>query len=342
MRFGLFGGARTLTEGETSDRRVYHDLVAYVCEAEELGFASIFLVEHHFTGLAQVSSSLNLLTYLAGRTTRMRLGTAVVVLPWHNPILLAEQAATLDVLSNGRFDFGVGRGYRENEFNGFCIPMAEAAERYDEALEILKKAWTSTTRFSHRGKRWHFEDIVVEPSPVQKPHPPLWVGAGSPASIKRAGVQGFNLLLDQFGTPDVVAERIGTYRAAALAQGLSFDPHRVGLTRALHLAMNQREREEAYETRAKFLLGIEALTRSKGSSLGSAIPSSFADSRFATEQAALIGTPEEIIRRLNDLKAAGVEYVLMLDVAASREALRVFAREVMPAFAEPTQPMAAQ
>src|SRR5438105_4967706 len=113
----------------------------YICEAEALGFHSVFLVEHHFTGFGQVSATLNFLTYLAAKTTTLRLGTAVLVLPWHNPALLAEQAATLDLLSNGRFDFGVGKGYRWGEFHGFCIPMAEAEERYQETLAFLRKAW---------------------------------------------------------------------------------------------------------------------------------------------------------------------------------------------------------
>src|SRR5215471_5534413 len=115
MKFGLFGGARTDPGEQASDSRIYTDYIDYICEAEQLGFHSVFLVEHHFTGFGQVSSTLNFLTYLAAKTTTMRLGTAVLVLPWHNPALLAEQAATLDLLSNGRFDFGVGKGYRWGE-----------------------------------------------------------------------------------------------------------------------------------------------------------------------------------------------------------------------------------
>jgi len=101
MRFGLFGGARTAIGEQASDSQIYTDYVDYICEAEALGFHSVFLVEHHFTGFGQISATLNFLTYLAAKTTRIRLGTAVLVLPWHNPALLAEQAATLDLLSNG-------------------------------------------------------------------------------------------------------------------------------------------------------------------------------------------------------------------------------------------------
>ena len=119
MRFGLFGGAKSEGTGESADSVGYRQFIDYVLYAEELGYHGLFMVEHHFTGIGQVSASLNLLSYLAGRTSRMRLGTAVVVVPWHNPILLAEQVATLDLVSDGRFDFGVGKGYREGEFKGF-------------------------------------------------------------------------------------------------------------------------------------------------------------------------------------------------------------------------------
>src|SRR5215475_5483232 len=197
MKFGLFGGARSSGEGAVGDSLGYRKYIDYVLCAERLGYHSVFVVEHHFTGVGQLSASLNFLSYLAGRTERIRLGTAVVVLPWHNPVLLAEQVATLDLLSNGRFDFGVGRGYREQEFSGFCIPMNEASERFDEVMDVIRKAWTSEGRFSHHGKRWHFDNIVVEPAPMQQPHPPFWLGAGSKSSICRAAREGYNLLLDQ-------------------------------------------------------------------------------------------------------------------------------------------------
>src|SRR5262245_20043338 len=158
MRFGLFGGA----QANSSDPRAalgqgFKDFVEYTVEAEALGYYSTFQVEHHFTGWNQISATLNLLTWVAARTRTLRVGTAVMVLPWHNPLLLAEQAATLDLLSGGRLDFGVGKGYRYNEFRGFGIPMDEADARFDEAFDLIVKAWTTAGRFSHRGKYWSFE-----------------------------------------------------------------------------------------------------------------------------------------------------------------------------------------
>ena len=142
MQFGLFGGARTKRGVGLEDSQGYESFIDYVIEADQLGFKQLFMVEHHFTGQGQVSSSMTVLAYLAARTRHIRLGTAVVVMPWHNPVLVAEQVATLDLLSGGRVDFGVGKGYRQAEFDGFCIPIDEATERFDEAMEVIRKGWT--------------------------------------------------------------------------------------------------------------------------------------------------------------------------------------------------------
>ena len=136
MQFGLFGSAaarrpNASEPAEFDSSEGFRDFIEYNVEAEALGFRSTFVVEHHFTGYGQVSATINLLTWLGARTTTLRLGTAVIVLPWHNPVLLAEQAATLDLLSGGRLDFGVGKGYRYNEFAGFAMPMEEADSRFD-------------------------------------------------------------------------------------------------------------------------------------------------------------------------------------------------------------------
>jgi hypothetical protein len=147
-------------------REGFREFIDDNIEAEALGFHSTFVVEHHVTAYGQVSAMLNLLTWLGARTRWRRLGTAVLVLPWHNPVLVAEQAATLDLLSGGRLDFGIGKGYRDNEFAGFCVPMEEADARFDECLEVILKAWTADEPFSHRGQYWAFDQIVVEPPPA--------------------------------------------------------------------------------------------------------------------------------------------------------------------------------
>src|SRR4051794_23098018 len=127
MRFGLFCSPKA--DSAAADAQIgqgFRDWLDFNIEAEALGFHSSFSVEHHFTGWNQVSATLMLLMALAMRTTRLRLGTAVIVLPWHNPMLLTEQAATLDLMSNGRLDLGIGKGYRHSEFKGFMVPPGEA------------------------------------------------------------------------------------------------------------------------------------------------------------------------------------------------------------------------
>jgi probable F420-dependent oxidoreductase len=321
MRFGLFGGARTRRGAGPSDSHGYQDFIEYIVEAERLGFHGVFLVEHHFTGQGQVSASMTLLAYLAARTSRIRLGTAVVVLPWHNPVLVAEQAATLDLLSGGRLDLGVGKGYRRAEFAGFCTPIEEAQERFDEAIEVIRKAWTSEGRFSHRGRRWQFRDIVVEPEPLQRPHPPLWLAAGSEGSIRRAAREGYNLLLDQIASTDQIIQRVALFREECARAGRAYDPAMVGVARGLQLIHSEAERAAAYETRARVVERI-----------GDIAQGTRRDVPIEQDDAPLLGLPSEVVARLRRLEAGGVGYVLLVDPNASVAGLRAFAAEVMPAF----------
>jgi alkanesulfonate monooxygenase SsuD/methylene tetrahydromethanopterin reductase-like flavin-dependent oxidoreductase (luciferase family) len=325
MQFGLFGGARAKRGGPSGDSQGYGDFIDYVVTAERLGFRSVFLVEHHFTGHAQVSASLTLLAYLAARTRTIRLGTAVVVLPWHNPVLVAEQAATLDLLSGGRLDFGVGKGYRDYEFSGFCVPIAEASERFDEAMAVIRQAWSSEGRFSHHGKRWHYDNVVVEPAPVQRPHPPFWLGAGSAPSIRRAAREGYNLLLDQIGSIALTIERVAIFREECARIGRAYDPMTVGVTRGLQIARSAEERRQALATRVQVIRNIGTLARGPGAER-------YADPNFTAEDddAPLLGTPTEIVARLKRLEAGGVGYVLLVDPAPAPATLEAFAREIMP------------
>jgi len=331
MRFGLLCSAQADANGlgpETGQG--FRDYLDFNAEAEALGYHSSFLVEHHFTGWNQVSATLTLLACLAMRTTTIRLGTAVMVLPWHNPVLLAEQAATVDLVSNGRLDLGVGKGYRHSEFQGFGVPRDEAQGRFDEAVEVILRSWTSRARFSHHGRYWRFEDVVVEPPTAQQPHPPLWVAAASPASIRNAAARGFNLILDQYAGPDALGERVALYRSEREAKGETFDPMRVAVARQLYVAEDEADKQAALARQAEFTRRTVSVSRAPGGGAGSHVLA-YADTAGATEANALFGTPEEIRQMLTSLKDVGVEYVL-LTVAGGVGQLRRFAREVMPHF----------
>jgi len=341
MRFGLFCSPKADVPGfgpETG--RGFFEYLEFNVEAEALGFHSSFSVEHHFSGWNQVSSTLMLLAALAMRTTTLRLGTAVIVPPWHNPILLAEEAATLDLLSRGRLDLGVGKGYRHSEFKGFQIAPEEAEARFEESLEVMTRAWTTRERFSHKGRFWHFEDVVVEPPPAQAPHPPLWVAAGNPHSIRRAAKRGFNLILDQYASPATLAERIAIYRQEREASGLRFDPMQVTVARQLYVAKDKADKEAALIRQAEYTKRTIDVSRDPSAKTGSHVLA-YADRAGATEENALYGTPDEIARMIETLRGAGVAYVL-LTIAGGTEQLRRFAREVTPAFVHEASARAAE
>ena len=329
MKFGLFGSARAIrADFDVDSSAGYHDWLSYNIEAEALGYHSSFTVEHHFTGLGQVSASLNLLTYLAALTSTLRLGTAVMTLPWHNPVLLAEQAATLDLLSKGRLDLGVGKGYRFNEFNSFGISMDEAEPRFLESIEIMKKSWINDDRWSYDGAFWQFNDIVVEPPCAQKPHPPLWLAAGHPESIKTVAKMGANLLLDQFSPAETVLKRVRIFNEAKQKNNLNGAVGQIALARALYIAKNEADKMEAIERRMNARARVDVLSqRPDGKNTSSIMTHKGVEEAL---EGALIGTIDEIVHRLHLLKAGGVEYILLVDAGGGTEGLRKFARDIKP------------
>lgn len=335
MRFGLFGSAsapRGRPPAETAQG--YQDYLETCVEAEALGFRSSFLVEHHFTGMGQVSATLNLQQWVAARTTTLRLGTAVLVLPWHNPVLLAEQVATVDLLSGGRLDLGIGRGYRWSEFRGFGLPPEEAADRFEEGLIVLLRALASEERFSHQGAHWTFRDILVEPPPAQRPHPPVWMAAASETGARAVAARGFNLLLDQFASPARIGQLIAAYRAGAEAAGRIPDLGQVAVARTIRIADTADAAAEARDRQAEQHRAMLALARGPEGRAGQRSHIlGYAETLEATLAHALIGPPEAIAAGIEALRAAGVGYVLVNAGRAPRETLRRLARDILPHYA---------
>jgi alkanesulfonate monooxygenase SsuD/methylene tetrahydromethanopterin reductase-like flavin-dependent oxidoreductase (luciferase family) len=248
-------------------------------------------------------------------------------------VLLAERAATLDLLSSGRLDFGVGKGYRHSEFAGFCVPVEEAEARFDESLAVILQAWTSDQPFSHRGRFWQYEQIIVEPPSAQKPHPPVWIAAGSPESIRKVAALGASLLLDQFASTETVGERLAMFKAECAAYGRVLDPTEVAVARNVYVARDSADAEAALSRQAE--IHDRMIARSRGPSGSKSHIMAYADTPGATEAHALFGTPERIAAGLEALRAIGVRYVLL---NASRQSMRLFATEVMPAFLPHGQP----
>jgi alkanesulfonate monooxygenase SsuD/methylene tetrahydromethanopterin reductase-like flavin-dependent oxidoreductase (luciferase family) len=159
--------------------------------------------------------------------------------------VLAERAATLDLMSGGRLELGVGKGYHHSESAGFCTPYEQAQARFEEALQVIIKAWTSNAGFSHNGRFWQYEDIIVEPPTSQKPHPPVWIAAGGPDSIRSVAARGCKLLLDQFASTETVGERLALFRAECEARSRTFDPMDVAVARNLYVARDAVDMQTA-------------------------------------------------------------------------------------------------
>src|SRR5581483_2701329 len=168
-------------------REVYAELLDLFAYGETLGLSHAWVAEHHFSDYGTLGGPAVFLAALASRTNSMRLGTAVSVLPFHDPLRVAEDYAALDVISGGRLDFGVGRGYQPGEFAGFGVEMAEARDRFWEALDIITTAWKGEP-FAHDGAQFRFPEVTVKPRPVQD-KVPLYVASVSPET--------FDIVLDR-------------------------------------------------------------------------------------------------------------------------------------------------
>ena len=201
MKFALFL-LGSWTEDETSHQsRIFGELLEQVEYAEQLGFDSIWIAEHHSSRYGICPSLMPLLSNIAARTKKIRIGAGVSVLPFHNPIFLAEEAAMLDVLSNGRLDFGVGRGSADYEYGNFNIDFETRDARTSEALDIILGLWTESN-FTYQGQYYQVKDLTIAPKPVQQPHPPVYMAVSrTPASVDVAVSRDLPILTSFF-TPE--------------------------------------------------------------------------------------------------------------------------------------------
>jgi natural product biosynthesis luciferase-like monooxygenase protein len=188
--------------------------------AEDYGFDSIWPAEHHFSEYGVCGSPALNLAAIARTTKKIRLGTGVVILPFHNPVRVAEDFAMLDQISGGRVELGVGRGYQPIEFDGFGVDQTKSRELFDESIEIIRRCWTDE-KLNFKGKHYEFNDVKVRPRPLQRPHPPIWMAALSDESFIKAGKMGFNLLLSPLfgGSLEGAGDQIKRYRDALANNG---------------------------------------------------------------------------------------------------------------------------
>jgi probable F420-dependent oxidoreductase len=193
VRFGLAYDFRNPARWERPWAEHFGALLDQIVFAEELGFDSVWITEHHFVDDGYCPSPITVLAAIAARTKRIQLSTDILLMPLYNAVRLAEDAATVDILSNGRLMLGLGMGYRDVEFEAFGTSRKERARRTEEGIDVLRGAWGDEP-FTYEGRFYQLRDLNVTPKPVQKPHPPLWLAATSEPAARRAARYDMNLL----------------------------------------------------------------------------------------------------------------------------------------------------
>ena len=310
VKFGLF--YQLPCAAEQSEPTRYQETIEQIVLADQLGFDVAWLAElHFFKTFSIMPSPLMVAVAIAQRTRRIRLGTAVTLLPFHHPLRAAEEAATADLLTGGRLEYGVGRGTIAVHFQGFGMSRDESRERFEEALEIIVRAWTDE-RITYKGRFHQVADVAVVPRPLQKPHPPIRIAANSPETAQFAGSKGYDVLVASPINPvPGFYEHIRAYRAA-LKTGAR--PEHPGDVAALFFVCPHASRAAARAEAEGSLLhyfrtiGEQAAIGGSGQYQGS-----YAYLKQVREWAATItyetvdqtmavyGSPEECIARINDV-----------------------------------------
>jgi alkanesulfonate monooxygenase SsuD/methylene tetrahydromethanopterin reductase-like flavin-dependent oxidoreductase (luciferase family) len=269
MRFGLFYQASE-ADGQTHTDR-YDEMLELIALGDTLGFDVAWLAELHFGGaFSLLANPLMVVPVIAQRTRRIRIGTAVTLLPLHHPLSCAEQAATADLLSGGRLEFGVGRGSIPSQFHGFRVPVSENRARFDETLEIIRLAWTRE-RFSYHGAFYQVEDVAVVPRPVQRPHPPIRVAVHTAESFAHIGDLGLAIYSGTTTTPlPQLREYVALYRDHLAAAGHAWQSDQMALMLPLHVGATSAAARDAMRPGVlKYYRNLEVIF--------SQLPDSYAD-----------------------------------------------------------------
>jgi len=339
MRFAVFNHV-PWPEGRT-DAQVLEELVAQVQLAEALDFDAAWTTEHHFSRYGLVSATMLVLTHLAARTSRIRLGTAIIIAPLRNPVQLAEEAATLDVLSGGRLDLGLGSG-NTIEVDAFGVPRSESRDRTREVLEMVRGLFTERV-YSHVGKFFRADELTISPRPLQVPHPPLFVAGVSRESIEWTAEQGLGFMTGVLPTTDHALELRRTFFERATELGTAPDPDQVPLFRYVYVGESEaavrREAEPAITWVRKCLSWFGARSEGHRGTLDDWLRDGPAPSpgfEEFIEERAFIGTSEQVRRRVQALRDDhGVTYFGgnfafgTLPHAAVMRSMELFAHEVM-------------
>ena len=295
---------------------------------DSTGYDAVWLAEHHFSGFSVCPSVHMMGVMAAARTKRLRIGTGVSLAPFYNPLRLAEEVALLDVLSGGRVNWGVGRGFERGEFKAFGIPGEESAARLHETVDIVLKAWT-TAKLSYQGQFFAYDGVEVLPKPLQVPHPPVWLAASSRPAIENAAARGFSILMDPHSArADLIAKR-HHYGEKLQEAGHSDAGRDIPMARLIAIdetaekarAVAQRAAEW---TVASYIGPAHGNIRQEPRTFGGKEPIA-----YYLDDVIVHGTPESVIDQIEALRGeAGMTYLLAAPL--SRRSFELLTDKVLP------------
>ena len=331
IKFGVMSNSHPASAADLP--RLVDEMVVEAQQAEKYGFDSFFVTEHHQEPSGYLPSPLPLLAALAARTSAIRLGTGIAVLPLYHPVRMAEDCAVIDIISKGRLILGVGMGYQDVDFAAYGLRVSERVSLFEEGVEIIKRAWTEE-KLSFVGKRYTLTNISVTPKPVQKPRPPIWVAAVGDEAMKRAGRVGDALLADSFQLPARLKPRVDLYRQTAASRG---NRAQVVLFREGFVA---RTRDEAVREYEAALLSTHRYYWRHGSYYPDIKKEEDLDLKRIGLDRLILGSPKDCAERVRAWNAEiGADYFLIRfkhpvgpPHAKVMEALKLFGEQVIPEF----------
>ena len=334
MEFGIFYQLPCAVEQAPQQR--YQDTIAQARLADDLGFDQVWLAELHFNPRFSIMPApLLLASAIAQVTERIKIGTAVNLVPLHQPVRLAEEVATLDLLSGGRAIFGIGRGSQPHQYAGYGISMEEGRPRFLEALELIIQAWTQEEA-CFQGQFYQVQDVNVVPKPAQQPHPPVYIASNSADTFGMVGEMGHNILV-----APLVVSRAGAlagleeYRSALDRRGWDTGSKRVNINLPVYVSEDPTKIENGYENTIDNYLGTLRLNRSGAASRAANLDYHQVHSEFAA-----IGTPEQVVAKLKFFQQLfdPQEFMCwfntggMLPHREVAQSMELFAQKVMPHF----------
>jgi alkanesulfonate monooxygenase SsuD/methylene tetrahydromethanopterin reductase-like flavin-dependent oxidoreductase (luciferase family) len=332
MKFGIFVFGDNHPEIGRSNQKYYEEVLTMAEWAEELGFDSFWLGEHHFYWYGTCVSPPMVIAALGQRTKKMRLGPAVAVPAFHNPLILAEEYAFADNLCGGRLDFGLGGGFSPVEFKTFGITIEEAKERFWEATDIILKAWRQD-EFSHQGKYYQFENVSLHMKPLQKPTPPIWMAASSDDTLTKAGELGLPIMGIPFARSNTIHDvkaKNDLFKESYVRAGHKGTPD---ILVALHVCLQRSEEDAVKLARPHFERVVDYLKTSRRP--GAKVPDL---DNIKKEKLAVFSSPEDAVAILKDYEKIGVTHIICmvnfggLPMTDVRRTLELMSNEVFPKF----------